>query len=319
MKAAVLRTLGQPPAYAEFAEPVPNPDEVRVHVRAAGLHPLVKAIASGKHYTGAPELPFVVGVDGVGTRDDGSRVYCGFARRPFGTMAERVVVPAALCVPLPDGLDDLTAAAIGNPGMSAWLSLTWKAHLRPGESVLVLGATGVAGRLALQFARLLGARRVVAAGRDPAALAQARGLGADATIQLDQPEEALVAAFRAETDELDVVVDYLWGPPTEALFKAIDQQPTRSGGRRIRHVEVGESAGSKITLPASILRGKGLEISGSGIGSASLAQITQAMPEYFALAAAGKVRIDLEAVPLAQVEAAWTRKTAAARIVFTVG
>jgi NADPH:quinone reductase-like Zn-dependent oxidoreductase len=318
MNAAIIHTLGQPPRYGEFKDPTPAENEKLIHVRAAGLHQLVKAVAAGKHYSGTPDLPFIPGVDCVGTLDDGSRVYCGFPRRPFGTMAERTVVPAHMCIPLPDGLDDVTAAALGNPGMSAWLSLSWKAKIAPGETVLILGATGSAGQLAVQFAKLLGATRVIAAGRNQAALDGLKALGADATIQLDQPTDALVAAFAAEAGNVNVVIDYLWGPPTEAFLQALAQQPTLAAGRRVRLVEVGSMAGPNITLPGALLRSQGLEISGSGLGSASLDRIMQAIPEFFALAATGKIKIDTNPTPLSQVESAWTNETKGSRTVFTL-
>jgi NADPH2:quinone reductase len=318
MNAAIVHTLGQPPRYGEFKEPIPGDGEKLIHVRAAGLHPLVKSVAAGKHYSGTPDLPFIPGVDCTGTLDDGTRVYAGFPRRPFGTMAERTVVPAHMCFPLPDGLDNITAAALANPGMSAWLSLSWKAKIVPGETVLILGATGSAGQLAVQFSKLLGATRVIAAGRNQASLDGLKALGADATIQLDQPEDALVAAFAAESGSVDVVIDYLWSKPTEAFLKALAKQPTRAEGSRVRLVEVGESAGPTITLPGALLRGRGLEISGSGLGSASLDQIIKAIPEFFALAATGKIKIDTTPVPLSEVESAWTKENKGSRTVFTV-
>ena len=155
MHAAVVRTFGQPPRCEEFPEPAAGEGEVIVQVRAAGLHPIVKALASGAHYGSSDALPLIPGVDGVGRLDDGTRVYFGMARPPYGTMAERTVVPRTMCLPLPDSLDDVTAAALVNPGMSAWLALTWRAQLARGETVLILGATGVSGQLAVQIAKLL--------------------------------------------------------------------------------------------------------------------------------------------------------------------
>ena len=318
MNAAILHTLGQPPRYGTFEDPVAGDGEVLVTMRAAGIHPIVRAIASGKHYSRIPQVPFVPGIDGVGVRADGTRVYCGFARSPFGTLAEKTVVPAAMCVPLPDDIDDATAAAIGNPGMSAWLSLTWKAKVVAGETVLILGATGAAGHLAVRFAKTLGAARVIACGRNPQALDHLKTLGADAVISLDQTTESLVAAFAAETPKVDAVIDYLWGEPTQALLSALAKDPMRPDGRRVRLVDVGESAGPTVTLPASLLRGAGLEISGSGIGSASLTQIMQALPAFFHAAAAGSVSSRYELVPLAGIEDAWARGDKAGRLVVKI-
>jgi NADPH:quinone reductase-like Zn-dependent oxidoreductase len=316
MKAAVLHELGQTPRFEQFSDPVPGDGEVLVEMRAAGLHPIVKSLASGKHYGSTDEVPFIVGVDGAGILEDGTRVYCGMARKPYGTMSERTVVPKWMCLPVPDGLQTEVAAAMANPGMSAWLSLTWRAQLVPGETVLILGATGVAGQLAVQMAKQLGAARIIAAGRNQEMLARLKTLGADVTIQLEQPDSDLVAAFAHEAKAgIDVVVDYLWGRPTEAFIQAISQRGLDHKAKRMRLVEVGASAGDKITLPAAVLRSSGLEINGSGFGSASLEQILKAIPEFFALAAQGKLSIEMETVPLEQIEQAWTRKGDGSRLV----
>ena len=160
MKAAVVNTLGQPPRYEEFAEPLPGESEAIVEMQAAGLHPIVKALASGQHYSSKDEVPFIAGVDGVGKLEDGKIACCLAVRPPYGTMAQRTVVTRAKCIPLPEGLDPAQAAAIANPGMSAWLSLKSRAALVAGEVVLVNGATGAAGQLAVQAARYLGRARL---------------------------------------------------------------------------------------------------------------------------------------------------------------
>jgi NADPH:quinone reductase-like Zn-dependent oxidoreductase len=316
MQAAVVNVLSQPPQYQEFPNPVPQEGEVAIKVCAAGLHPVVKAIASGAHYSSGGELPAVPGVDGVGTLVDGSRVYFGGPRKPWGTMAELAVAPRSMCIPLPDGIDDVQAAAIANPGMSAWVSLKDRAGLSAGETVLILGATGVAGQLALQAARILGAKRVVAVGRNVDALA---GAGADAVIALGQPEDAVREAFEAEAAAgIDVIVDYLWGRPTELLLGALAKGFRLSSTHRTRLVEVGESAGKTITLPGAILRGIDLTLKGSGFGSASIAEILAAIPSLFAMAAEGRLKVVADPVPLTDVEGAWSRVEKGRRIVFTI-
>src|SRR5437867_3405130 len=197
MDAAVLRTIGKPPRLEQFPEPIPGEGEVLVLVRAAALKPVEKQLASGTHYASPTELPVVCGVDGVGYLDDGTRVFFGGPRFPFGAMAERTVVARSRCFEIPEALDDATAAALANPGVSAWLTLTWRAKLAPGETVLVLGATGVTGKLAVEIAKLLGAGRVVAAGRNEQVLNTLREHGADATIRLDIPDLAEVYATEA--------------------------------------------------------------------------------------------------------------------------
>lgn len=316
MKAAVVNVLGQPPRYQEFADPVAAEGEVAVKVRAAGLHPVVKAIAAGLHYSSEGQVPAVAGIDGVGTLEDGTRVYFGGVRKPWGTMAEQAVVSPTMCVPLPQGISDARAAAIANPGMSAWVSLKFRAALSAGETVLILGATGVAGQLALQVARLLGAGRVIGVGRNVDAIANC---GADAVISLAQPEDAVREAFAAEAAAgIDVIVDYLWGRPTELLLEALAKgfRPTSTHSTRL--VEVGESAGKTITLPGAVLRSVDLVLKGSGFGSASMTEIFSAIPQLFAMAAAGRLTVDEQTVPLADVEAAWSRGEKGRRIVFTV-
>jgi NADPH2:quinone reductase len=311
MKAAVVNVLGQAPKYQSFADPVALDGEVLIEVRAAGLHPIVKGRASGAHGVG----PFVPGVDGVGMLEDGRRVYFGFARTPFGTMSERTVAPQGMMITLPDGIDDVQAAAIANPGMSAWISIKERAGLVAGETVLILGATGVAGQLAIQVARHLGAKRVIGVGRNVDALSSA---DLDAVIALGQTEEAVRNAFAAETAlGIDVVIDYLWGRPTELLLEALAKGFKASATRSTRLVEVGASAGPTITLPAAVLRSVDLKMLGSGFGAARLDVIFAAIPTLFALAAEGKLKIDAEPVPLSDVESTWSRVVKGRRIVFT--
>lgn len=316
MKAAVVNTPGESPKYQDFDEPTVQEGEVLVHVRAAGVHPVVKSIASGAHYSASGSGPMVPGVDGVGTLEDGTRVYFGGARKPWGTMAQRAAVPRSMYIPVPDGVDDATAAAVANPGMSGWVALKDRAGLLPGETVLILGATGVAGQLAIQVAHQLGAKRIVGAGRNVDAL---RSAGLDEVIALNQPEDDLRKAFIAEAVAgIDVVIDYLWGRPTELLLEALAKGFKPDATHRTRLVEVGGSAGPTITLPAAILRSIDLTILGSGFGAASIDRIFAAIPELFALAAGGALKIDVDPVPLSDVEAAWSRTDKGRRIVLTV-
>jgi len=315
MKAAVVNVLGQPPRYQDFAEPKAGDGEVLINVRAAGLHPIVKATASGSHYAFKGEVPVVPGIDGVGTLEDGSRVFFTFARKPWGTMCERTLAPRARCLPLPDNIDDVQAAAIVNPGMSAWLSIRDRAGLVKGESVLILGATGVAGQLAIQAARNLGARRIVAAGRNLGALASEN---LDGLVSLTQDDDSIREAFVVEARKgIDVVIDYLWGRPTELLLEALAKGFDPNAGRSTRLVEVGESAGKAIALPGATLRSINLKLMGSGLGSVPLDRVLGAIPTFFAMAAAGSLKVAAEPVPLAEVEAAWSRKQNGKRIVFT--
>lgn len=318
MNAAVVQSFNSPPRYTTFEDPNPQQGELLVNVTAAGLHPIVKALSNGTHYGSTGKLPFVPGVDGVGRLADGKRVYFGVSRPPFGTFAERAVTSSTFALPLPEGLDDATAAGIANPGMSSWTALKFRAQFAPGESVLILGATGVAGQLSVQIAKRLGARRIVASGRNPEALEKLKSLGADDVISLDQQPDALVAAFRREIAEsgVDVVLDYLWGAPAEAVLAAISQKGLQHASSRIRFVQVGSSAGPTISLPAATLRSSGLELLGSGFGSASMKQIFGAVAEFFDAAANDPFQMEIKQASLRDVESLWKSPEQGVRLVF---
>ena len=318
MHAAVVTAFDTPPCYTTFADPEPIEGELLVTVKAAGLHPIVRSLANGTHYGSTGELPFVIGVDGVGLLGDGQRTYFGVSRSPFGTFAERALAASWMRIPLPDQLDDATAAGIANPAMSSWVALTARARFVAGESVLILGATGTAGQLAVQIARRMGARRVVAAGRNPRMLARLKELGADAVISLDQERDPLVSAFRKEVTGagVDIVLDYIWGSPAECVLEAISQKGLRTAAPRVRYVQIGAMAGRSITLPASVLRSSGLELLGSGFGSASLDQIRIALTEFFKIAATQPFRFNVKTAPLSQIETLWNSPPEDARLVF---
>ena len=316
MLAAVLHELGKPPRFEEFPDPTPGEGEVLIHVRAAALKPVDKQLADGKHYASPREFPVVCGADGMGRLEDGTRVFFGGPRRPYGAMAERTVVRRAQCFLVPDDVDDATAAAIPNPGVSAWLSLKHRAKLAPGETVLILGATGVTGKLAVQIAKILGAGRVVAAGRNERVLSTLLELGADASIRLDRPHEELIEAFRREAAKkgFDVIIDYLWGAPTEAMLTAITGAEFVVARSETRLVQAGESAGPTITLPAAVLRSTALTILGTA-GIPPWDVLTEAFQHVMNHAASGKLRIDTERIPLSEIESAWERNVPARRLV----
>ncbi len=285
--------------------------EVIVRVRAAALKPIDRQLASGAHYASQLTLPMICGTDGVGTLDDGRRVFFAAPRAPYGTMAERAVVAGMRCFPLPDNVDDVTAAAVFNPGLSAFGALKWRAQVVAGETVLILGATGVTGKLAIQTAKLLGAGRVIAAGRNEKVLNSLRELGAHAIIRLDKTGKELSEVFAREAgaNGFDVVIDYLWGSPIEAMLGSITQKDFSAASSRVRLVQVGESAGSTISLPAAVLRSSRLEILGAGSGNAPASREAwgEAIQWLLGNVASGALKIDTERVPLAEVESAWGR------------
>jgi NADPH:quinone reductase-like Zn-dependent oxidoreductase len=313
MKAALVEVLGTPPRYADIDPPHSQAGEVRMRVHAAALSQLVRSQAAGKHYSGDGALPFVPGADGVGRLDDGARVYFAFPRAPHGSMAEETVVLREHCVAIPDDVDDLTAAAIANPGMSSWAALHERARFRAGETVLVLGATGASGRLAVAIAKHLGARRVIAAGRDVTRLEALRAIGADAVVPLVDDGAAMTAAFKRELAAgVDVVLDYLWGVPAQRLLEAA----SGLGPAPIRYVQIGSMAGASITMSAAPLRNSGLELLGSGLGSVPKVRLVEAAGAALGAVKEARLTIPAKGIPLRDVGSAWTHE--GERVVFTM-
>ncbi|MNF53843.1 alcohol dehydrogenase [compost metagenome] len=316
MKAAVVEDFQSPPRYTDFQTPVATAGEVLVRVKASAVSQLARAQASGKHYSsGKP--PLVPGVDGVGLLPDGQRVYFAFPRMPFGAMAQFTVVDANHCVEVPENVDSATAAAIANPGMSSWLALAERAHLQPGETVLVNGAAGASGRLAIRIARLLGAGKVIATARNAGSFELLRELGADVLIPLDLPEAGLRAAFREAIHEhrAGVVLDYLWGPSAEVFLQVAGEYSPGVLQPRIRYVQIGSIAGNDIRLPGALLRSSGLELLGSGLGSGSPQAIVAAAGQVFRAIGGAGLSIETTCFDLADVGSAWGHATNA-RLVF---
>jgi NADPH:quinone reductase-like Zn-dependent oxidoreductase len=318
MKAAIVAQAGSLPVYGDFNEPVPSIGENSIAVTAAALSPVVKGRVSGAHYSSLGDFPFVAGIDGVGRLDDGRRVYFILPKAPYGSMAERAAVPALQCVPLPDGLDDITAAAIANPGLSSWAALKERARLAPAETVLVNGATGTSGRLGVQIAKHLGSGKVIATGRNAAALQSLKALGADETVLLVENSDAIDAAFKEHfAGGIDIVLDYLWGKSAERLL--IAGAKAGKEGVPVRFIQIGNASGANITLPAAALRSAPIELMGSGLGSVPLNRIVGAVEELLRAAAKGGFEIATKTVLLSEVEQTWPGDACHPRIVFTVG
>jgi NADPH:quinone reductase-like Zn-dependent oxidoreductase len=300
MKAAVVTSFGSAPRYQEFPAPVPaGASEMLVDVLAAGLHPRVRSQASGSHYTSTGELPLVPGVDGVGRGPDGQLRYFILPDTTMGSMAEQTVIDTRRSVVLDGGTDPVAVAAAMNPAMSSWVALRQRTRFQAGQDVLILGATGNAGRMAIQVARHLGAARVIAAGRGGAErLADLSALGADA-IPLGDVKTAA---------DVDVVIDYLWGEPAVAAMTAIlTSRPDR--GKPLTWIQIGAVAGSTAAIPSAALRSARLDIVGVGQGSVGTSEYIAELSALAAQITAGTFDIDASAVPLADVEHAWTAPT----------
>lgn len=323
MKAAVIRMAGAGPVYEDFSEPASGEGMELITVSAAALSHFSKSRSSGSHYSSEGGFPVVAGADGVGRTADGRRVYFALPEAPYGALAERTVVRARQCVAIPQGLDDVTAAAIANPGMSAWAALVERARLQRGETVLVNGATGTAGRIAVQLAKYLGAGKVIATGRNERELKEVRALGADMVVPfrledadgVERYEEALIAELK---QGVDVVIDYLWGTSARTIIVAIAKAVET--GRPVRFVHVGGSSGEmSIDLPGAALRSSAIELMGSGLKSVPFAKLLGAIGSVFEAVEPAGLKVATTEVPLSEIAEVWKRAEGKPRVVVRVG
>ncbi len=302
-RAAVVTDFSAPPRYEPFTLPAPHGGEELIEVLATGLHQRVRSGARGTHYTSTRRLPLIPGIDGVGRRPDGSLVYFAVDDDQYGSMATRAVVDPRRTVPLPAGVDIAKIAAAMNPAMSSWVALRRRVELAPGACVLILGATGNAGTMAVHIARLLGAAHIVAAGRDRQRLAALERV-ADRVISLADDPEQSAAALAADAADADVVLDYLWGAPTEhAIMALLIARADRS--RPIDWVEIGSVAGPTIALPSAALRSAHLRLIGSGQGSIGAREYLGELPALVDAIDDGRIPVTTRTAPGADVERVW--------------
>jgi NADPH:quinone reductase-like Zn-dependent oxidoreductase len=314
MKAAIVVEAGQPPVFGDFKDPSPAPGRSVVRVTSASISHVTRSRASGAHYSSDGGLPFIPGLDGTGIAEDGQRVYFLLPEKPYGAMAEWCLVDDRHRFAIPDSLSEVAAAAMAIPGMSSWAALVERASLRAGETVLVNGATGASGRLAIQIARHLGAAKVIATGRHTESFDDLRLLGADVTLPLIPDRDALEHAFKHEFQQgVDIVLDYLWGTSAETLVIAAAKAGPE--GRPIRFVQIGSMSGANINLPSAALRSSALQLMGSGIGSIPFPSLVKAIQGVLLAAPSAGFKIATESVPLADVTSAWTARDAGPRIV----
>ena len=304
--AAVVRSFDKPPRYELFDLPAPSGRyQATVDVLAVGLHPRVRSGASGSHYASTGKLPMVPGIDGVGRCEDGQLVYFAADDELAGPMATRTVIDTRRSVLLPDGADAVKIAAAVNPAMSAWVALRRRVPIRAGQSVLVLGATGSAGQMAVQVAKRLGAGRVVGAGRDQARLATLPRVGADATVALAGDAAAGAAALAAAASEVDLVIDYLWGKPaSEAIMALLRARADRS--RALNWIQIGSVAGPTIELPSVALRSANFRLQGVGQGAVSAEAYLAELPSLIDEIANGSIAVSARPASLADIETVWT-------------
>lgn len=307
MKAAVLHEVGGIPRYEDFPDPVPGEDEVIIDVTAVAVETVDKMITAGTHYASAKylgQLPVIPAFDGIGTLPNGTLVGFANPRLPYGALAEQTVVAKGAYAPIAEGIDPAVATMLATA--ITGMSIQTAAGFVPGETVLVQGATGVAGRLAVKVAGLLGAGRIVATGRDDDQLREVRAIGADTVINTAVPDDELAQAFAdAKGEGYDIVVDYLWGRPTEILLRSLVPD-SFAFPKPTRVIQVGESAGSTLTVAAESLRTSGVEIYGAakGLGPQTMGEVYGQIVTW---ARSGELTFDVEKVPLSDIETAWQR------------
>ena len=309
MKAAVVYKKGELPKYAEFAEPIPsNENEVLVSVKAVAITNLDKGIASGEHYSSEKENQngFVVGSDAICILENGTRVY---ARGISGTIAEKALVEKTRMVVLPDGIDDATAAAMPNAVAGSAMALRFRAGIKSGETVLINGATGFTGQMAIQIAKHYGAKKIIVTGRNEKSLKSLLELGADETVSLKQNDESFVSQLREihKNTPIDIVIDYLWGHSADLILSILKGNGNFS--HKTRYVSVGSMSSDTIQLSAQILRSVDLQLSGSGLGSWTKEEVkllfSEILPEMFLLASKKLLKVNIETANLIDIEEKW--------------
>lgn len=311
MHAAVVTDFTAPPDYGEFPDPEPLDGEIVADVRAAAVSNLVRLIAAGNHYSSAANPPMVAGFDGVVQMQDGSLGYVPAVRSPWGTLAERAAVSLATVRPVPAGLDAAQAAAVVNAAFASWLPLT--RILEPGDTpvVLVLGATGASGSVAVQIAKHLGARRVIAVGREGDALRRTGQRGADDVIPLDGNLDDAITGIGA--DGVDIVLDFLWGDSAATTMAALARSAPHPQ-HRIDWVNLGALDGVHVPLDSTLMRMSDLHVWGSGAGAYSLERRREMIDAALDLAARGVIEVDIQQHPLADIGSTWNDR---GRLVYT--
>lgn len=312
MKAAVLEKLGNAPKYGEYSTPeIQNDDQLLLEVKAAAVKNLDKLMASGTHYASHKNLPVVVGMDGVGILEDGSRVY---AQGITGMIAEKALINKNKYTVIPDSLDLKIAAALPNAVLGAAMALKFRGEIKPGQNVLINGATGVTGQMAVQIAKYYAAKTIITTGRNEDNLEKTKKLGAVKTVSLKQEDNDIIDQLKKIHTEtpIDLVIDYLWSKPTELVIAALKGGGLNNFSHKTRIVTVGSMAGETINLESGILRSSDIEIVGSGFGSLSKVDLEdfqkQILPKMFQLAAHGKLSMDLVEGSIENIEKLWNEK-----------
>jgi NADPH:quinone reductase-like Zn-dependent oxidoreductase len=317
VKAAVIMQKDLPPIYADFKEPMSGPDHLIVRVQASSISQITKARASATHYSSDNEVPFIPGFDGVGTLEDGSRVYFLLPINPFGAMAEFCLVDKKHCIQIPQAIEVDMVAAMAIPGMSSWAALVKQAQMIAGETVFINGAGGISGRLAIQIAKYLGAKTIIATARRSSSFDELHELGADQCLLLTDDSHAMEDTFKSVCNHgVNIVLDYLWGPSALSLVNAIAKNSPQE--IPVRYVQIGSIGGATIPFPASVLRSSGLRLMGSGLGSLSIQTMLDSVSQVLINTPAAGLKINIQQIPLAQVQTAWNMTSSDSRTVLMI-
>ena len=322
IKAAVIDQLGDVPKYKEFDLPeIMNEDQLLLNVKASAVKNLDKIRASGDHYARHKELPAIVGMDGVGLLEDGRRVY---AKGISGMIGEKAMIDRRKMTLIPAELDYSLAAALPNAVLGAAMSLKIRGQIQKGQNVLISGATGVTGQMAVQIAKHYGAKTIITTGRNQENLEKTKRLGATHFISLKQDDETIKKQIQEihQQTPVDLVIDYLWGKPIELIIDALEGSDLATTAHQIRIVSVGSMAGKSINLDSEALRSSAIEIVGSGFGSLSEEDFDrydqEILPEMFDLAARGKLTMDLHEGKLEDIESLWDKKIDSGKRLFII-
>jgi NADPH:quinone reductase-like Zn-dependent oxidoreductase len=309
IKAAVLIQLGSTPVYVDFPDPITKNDEqILVNVEAAALKNIDKLRTKPGNYVSYHKLPAIVGSDGVGILEDGTRIY---AQGITGMMAKKAVISRNRYTILPDGIDTATAAALPNAVFGSVMALQSRAKFKSGEVVMINGATGITGQVAVQVAKHYGASKIIATGRNEKTLQELKILGADEIISLKQDETSIIQQIKEihRQTPIDIVIDYLWGRPIELIIQAIRVEGINLNPHKVKIVSVGDIAGHNIALNSGDFRSADIELLGSGLGTFLPRDLiefsSKILPEMFILAAKGKLKIEIKKEKLENIETAW--------------
>jgi NADPH:quinone reductase-like Zn-dependent oxidoreductase len=322
MKAAVIYQPGEMPQYTDFPEPVARgSNEVLITMKAAAIKHLDRSRAAGRHYSSKNDITQakVIGGDGVGVLANGTRV---FALGVSGMLAEKAVIEKDRMIKLPKGIDDVTAAALPNAVAGSAMGLLFRGGMKRGETILINGATGFTGKIAVQLARHYGAKKIIATGRNEQSLQSLKELGADEVVLTTDDDQFTAQLQRINQDTpIDIIIDYLWGHTAELILAAL--KGTGSFTHKVRFVSIGAVTGDKIQLSAEVLRSVDLHLTGSGLGSWTKEEMKklfrEIVPEMFQLAAKHKLKVETVRVDLKDIEKLWDMEAEGGkRLVITI-